>query len=186
MILTHNHTGVAKDVVDAIRAEFPEFTVTFKRNSELMKAADICLLIITLGQMREFMTKYTTTVGYTIYVPDSWATRSEKSQAITLRHECVHMRQRKKYGWFLFVFLYLFCAPTIFAYWRAKFEKEAYEESIRATADYYGVAYLLALKSYIVSHFLDVSYFWMWPFRTGVERWFDEAVNKVIAERAQP
>lgn len=174
------------ELIEDIKKEFPSFKIVLKQESERMKAIDVFLRIITFNTMQKFMTDYTTTVGYTVYVGRGWYSRSEKSRVITLRHERVHMRQRKKYGFVLFSFLYLLCAPTLFAYWRAKFEKEAYEESMRASAELYGAHMLQAIRGNIVDHFLSADYFWMWPFRKSVEKWYDAAAERVIAELAKP
>jgi len=165
-----------------IRDEFPKFKVVAKSNSKLMKAIDIFLKVITFGQMKSFMTRFITTVGYTVYVTDSWSERPQVGRVITLRHERVHMRQRKKYGAFLFTFLYLFFPfPVGLAYFRMKFEKEGYEESMRALFEEHGAAVLKipSNKQRFVDHFTTAQYFWMWPFKGAIGRWYDEVVKEL-------
>jgi hypothetical protein len=168
-----------------IHKEFPKFKVVPKRKSTLMKAIGIFLKVITFGQMDSFMTQFTTTLGYTVYVTDVWPTHSDNARMIILRHERVHMRQRKKYGSFLFSFLYLFFPlPVIFAYYRMKFEKEGYEETMRAVFELLPATGLKTLKSakfrnMTVAHFTTAEYFWMWPFKDAVTRWYDGVVEKL-------
>ena len=168
-----------------IREEFPKFKVVPKSESTLMKVADICLKLITFWQLRTFMTRFTTTVGYTVYVTDSWASMSPVSKMVLLRHERVHMRQRRKYGSFLFTVLYLFLFfPVGIAYFRAKFEKEAYAEGMRAMLELLpetGVSTLQSkqFRDRTVRHFTTAEYFWMWPWKRSIERWYDETVRRL-------
>lgn len=165
-------------VIREIEEEFPTFRLVFKDRSRLMKAIDVFLKVITLWRMRAFMTSFTTTIGYTVYVArSSWDSMSPEGRAAVLRHERVHMRQRRKYGMVLYTFLYLlFPLPGGLAYFRAKFEKEAYEETIRAAVDYGWDVSDPGFRSRMVSHFTGPEYFWMWPFRKSVEAWYDAAV----------
>lgn len=165
-----------------IKGEFPEFNLVQKKDSFFMKLLFVLLLVVTFGAQKDFMSSYTTTVGYTIYVPTSWGELTENDRVITLRHERVHLRQLKKYGKFLFCFLYLLpFFPVGLAYWRARFEWEAYEETLRAIYEIHGEASLLDIKrrDSIVSHFTTGNYGWMWPFKATVQGWYASAVEKI-------
>jgi len=98
-----------------------------------------------------------------------------------MMHERIHMRQRNRYGGFLFSFLYLFFPfPIFFAYYRMKFEKEAYEETMYAVVLVYdndAAEMLRASRDHIVSHFTSATYFWMWPFKKSIERWYDASME---------
>jgi hypothetical protein len=163
--------------------EFPSFQVVPKDQSWLMKVINFLLVCITFGKMKTFMTSFTTTIGYTVYVPHGWSLRPTASRATTLRHERVHMRQRKKYGWFLFSFLYLLALPIWRAYYRTKFEKEAYEETMKALLEYYGEAAVSAQKKSIVENFTGPSYFWMWTDQKAIEAWYDAAFSCILSRR---
>lgn len=170
------------ELVDEITQEFPDFKLVPKADSTFMKVLNVCLLIITFGQMKAFMTRFTTTIGDTVYTNTAWDERSEVSKIITLRHERIHMRQKKRYTAFGFSFLYLFVFfPIGLAYFRAKFEKEAYEESIRSVAFYVGIDRVKhpEFRKQLVDHFTTSQYFWMWPFRSAVERWYDGVVKEL-------
>lgn len=168
--------------LDEIRAEFPDFKLKSKSESWLMKAIHVFLLVITFGQMKTFMTKFTTTVGYTIYTPSSWAEMAPMSKVLILRHERVHMRQRKAKGSFWFTVSYLLLPfPVLWAYFRMKYEMEAYEESIRARWEYYGLkGFTPEVREAMISRFTGPSYFWTWPWRKRIERWYDEVVSRFV------
>ena len=74
-----------------IKDIYPKFRVVLKKDSPLMRFLG-CLMFFN----PDFMTRFTTTIGYTIYVVD------EKALPVsTLMHEAVHMHQRTKDGfWF--------------------------------------------------------------------------------------
>lgn len=168
-----------------IRAEFPKFRLVKKRGNAFSKLIDIALRIITFGAQREYMTRYHTVIGNTLYVPDTWETTPDISKVITLRHERIHLRQRRRYGDVVMTFLYLVpFFPLGLAYGRARIEWEAYTETIRATAELRGLAAARELRTYIVAQFTSGAYGWMWPFPRTIEGWFDEALVQIEGELA--
>lgn len=159
------------------KREFPEFRILKKSESRLMKAIDRALRIITFGKMDTFMTNFITTLGTSVYVTDMWESSSNATKAITIRHERIHMRQAREFGQLAFSLFYLFFLPTVFAFSRTRFEKEAYEESLHAYHEYYGPKFFTpALKDSVVRHFTSAEYFWMWPWKRSVEKWYDDVV----------
>jgi len=179
-IMLHSLEQLTTEIV----TEFPKFRVVKKSESFLMKAINAFLLVITFWQMKAFMTRFITTVGTTVYVPDDWNEQTEIDRMIVLRHERVHMRQKQKYGMFLFSLLYLFIPlPGAFAYYRRKFEQEAYEESMWALVDLTPNGLdILATESYreqMVHHFTSSEYFWTWLGREELEDWYDETHKKI-------
>lgn len=169
----------------AIRAEFPKYELVWKRNSKLMRVIDVLLTVLSLGKMRTFLSGFITTIGFTVYVPESWADMTDQQRCVILRHERVHMRQRVRYGMALFSFLYvLFPLPGGLAYFRTKFERSAYEESVRATAEYYGNGFVRSYKfrCYILGQFSGPSYLWMWPFARSNERWLGRVMDALPSE----
>lgn len=169
------------DLLADIKIEFPDFRITKKRHSKLMKFFDASLKVMSLGQMTNFMSYFITTVGTTVYVPDEWDSWSPSRKAIILRHERVHMRQARDFGNLKFFFLYLlFPVPAFFAFFRTKFEKQAYEESIRAYFEYYGSKFFTpALREDTIRNFTTASYLWMWPWKSSIEKWYDSVVAAV-------
>ena len=164
-----------ESMLASLRAEFPRFQVVPKRGSPMSKAIDVALRIVTVGSQRHYLTRYHTVLGYTLFVPDSWATTSDVDRVIVLRHERVHLRQRRRWGMVAFSLLYLLpILPLGLAYGRARFEWEAYRETLFATAELRGpqAARSPALRREIIDRFLDGSYGWMWPFRKQVQGWY--------------
>jgi hypothetical protein len=166
----------------ALRDEFPRFRIVSKRESPLSQLIDRLLKLITLGGQRHYLTRYHTVIGDTLYVPEVWASMTDQARVILLRHERIHLLQRRRYGFPLFAFLYLVpFLPLGLAYFRARLEWEAYRETLRATGELRGRAALHApeLRQSIVERFTGPDYGWMWPFPRSVNRWFDQAVMEL-------
>ena len=176
----------ARSATDELLAEmareFPAFRVVPKRESALSRAIAAARKIVTLGGQRAYMTHYHTVIGDTLYVPDGWERAADVDRVITLRHERVHLRQRRRYTLPGMAVLYLFVLLPVGLSWgRARIEWEAYAETLRATAELKGraAARSPALRAHIVRQFTGPSYGWMWPFRRSVERWYDEALAEI-------
>jgi hypothetical protein len=171
-----------QDLIAEVQKEFPKFEIVKKKDSFLMKAIDIFLKVITFGKVKSFMLDFITTIGYKIYVPLGWELMD---RVAILCHERVHMRQANKYGrlWFSFSYLFLW-TPTIFAYFRKKYEQEAYEETLRYTAKIGEIQYIenKLYRENIIKQFTTVQYFWTWPFRKSIEAWYDATVEKIRTE----
>jgi hypothetical protein len=169
--------------LDELRAEFPSFRIRKKRESLVQRAIHVALAVLTVGGQRVYLTRYHTVLFGTLWVPDAWDAMSDDDRYILLRHERVHLRQRKRMGdlWMSFVYLVPFF-PLFFAWGRARIEWEAYVETIRATAEVQGIDAAANLRAHIVKRFTGADYGWMWPFPGAVNRWFDEALADVRAE----
>lgn len=173
-----------------LRTEFPSFKLVPKTASPFMKLLDVLLRVITFGQARGFMTNFITTIGYTVYVNTGWDIASEVGKVIVLRHERVHMRQRRKYGALLFSLMYLLLPlPCVFAYFRRQFEMEAYAETLMAIAELnpsqIPVMQSHGHREHVIGFFMGPAYFWTWPFRKQLERWYDDALGEAL-RRWQP
>lgn len=153
--------------------EFPKFKIANKQESQFMKS-------IALVMGKRFMTNYITTIHTTVYVPDGFDRWTEASKCALLRHERVHMRQARKWTFPLYAVLYLLAyLPLGLAYFRARMEWEAYEESLAAFKDY-GLDYSSdGRRAWLVEQFTSSAYGWMWPFPKTVTKWFDDAVAKL-------
>lgn len=172
----------ADELIADMKAEFPQFSIRKKRTSKLQRAIHVALRVVTAGRMKTYATNYHTVLFGTLWVPDSWDAMSDVDRVILLRHERVHLRQRRAMGDFLMGFVYLVpIFPVFLAYGRARIEWEAYEETITATAELLGLERARALKPGIVQRFVGPDYGWMWPFPGVVGGWFDA----VIAELSQ-
>lgn len=172
-------------VVEETLREFPKFKVVPKSESWTMKAIDVFLRVVSFGQMKAFMTGFATTMGTTVYVTPSWPTRPDADKAILLRHERVHMRQARRYTRVMFSLLYLLpFLPVGLAYFRARFEMEAYAETVRATFEHYGrqAVFSKAFRDKIAKNFTGPAYLYMWPFPKTVDKWILDAVEKVAGK----
>jgi hypothetical protein len=172
----------ADDLVEEIRAEFPTFRIVRKADSVLSRAIDVALKLVTFGGQRDFMTRYHTVIANTLYVPESWQDASDVERAITLEHERVHLRQRRRYGDVVMTLVYLVpFLPLGLAYGRARIEWEAYAQTLRATAKWRGPEAVEdpRLREGIVRQFTGPAYGWMWPFPRAVNRWYDDALEGI-------
>lgn len=90
--------------VSALKSKNPDFNIKFKNESLFMR-----LLGILLFFNKSFMTKYTTTIGNTIYFPsrEFLLLRAEHDALITMAHEYQHAKDHQNYPiWFMFSYLF--------------------------------------------------------------------------------
>jgi hypothetical protein len=166
-----------------IREEFPTFEIRRKRGDALQTAIAVLLAIITLGGQRHYLTRYHTVLFGRLYVPDAWDAMDDAARYVLLCHERVHLRQRRRMGDVSMAIVYLLpIFPVGLAWGRARIEWEAYIETIRATAEVYGIEAAGNLEDEIVRRYVGPDYGWMWPFPKTIRRWF----RSVIADLASP
>jgi len=167
-------------LVAALRAEFPAFRIVRKDRSRLQRAIHRALWAITLGRMTSYLDSFQTTIGRTVYVTADWDDRDPDERYVTLRHEAIHLRQFRRFTLPGMAVLYLLVPlPMGLAWFRAWFEKQAYAESIRAAAEVWGPDHPRqpAFRRHVIGQFLGPAYGWMWPFRGGLERWYDQVLS---------
>jgi hypothetical protein len=170
-------------ILAELRVEFPRFRILKKRTSLLQRAIHVALAVITFGGQRVYLTHYHTVLFGSLWVPDAWDAMSDDDKYILLRHERIHLRQRARMGDVAMSFVYLVpFFPLFLAYGRARIEWEAYIETLRATAEVYGVPAAEAQRPHIKQRFVGPEYGWMWPFPRAIDRWFDEAMADIRAE----
>lgn len=171
-------------LVETLRAEFPRFRIVRKDRSPLHRAIHHALRVVTLGRMTSYLDTFQTTIGRTVYVTADWDERDADSRYVTLRHEAVHLRQFRRFTLPGMAVLYLLLPlPMGLAWFRAHFEKAAYAESIRAAAEVWGPDYPRSAeyRRYVIDQFTGAAYGWMWPFRGGLERWYDGVLASLPA-----
>jgi hypothetical protein len=178
-------TKRSERLLEEIRGEFPDFAIRHKSRSPLQRAIAAILAMVTLGGQRHYLTRYHTVLFGRLYVPDAWNRMNDDARYILLRHERVHLRQRKRLGDFALALVYLFVFfPVGLAWGRARIEWEAYVETIRATAEVGGLLAARALEGEIVRRYVGPDYGWMWPFPRMVRGWFREVIADLEAEAA--
>lgn len=168
-------------LMDEIATEVPGFRVVAKASARTQRVIHWLLAAVTFGQSRSYLEGFTTTIGRTVYVTSDWEATSRDSRYLTLLHERIHLRQFRRFTLVGMALLYLFVPlPLGLAYFRARFEKEAYAETIRGTAALFGADRVRAasFRAEILEQFTGPAYGWMWPFRASLERWYD----RVLAE----
>ena len=139
------------------------------------------------GDGGKFMTLYATTIGRKIYMPKTWwDNATDKQRMILLRHELVHVNQMKRYSVPVFLLLYLFIPlPAGLSYFRAKFEKDGYEETLRARYEYWGKDSITSseCRYWVTQQFLGSAYGWMWPFKRSINNWYDKTLQEIIENK---
>lgn len=193
-----------QDLLATAQQYFPSLQIKYKNKSLLMKFLGI-LLFFNKG----FMTNYTTTIGSTIYLPNSnFVKLRPVSGAVVFMHELTHLYDQKRIGYFFFMFSYLWpqilvlpafflfliswkialpvilllCAPLP-AYFRMKYEKRAYLSSLYAIQKL-GVKldfkpHLETQSKYFIQYFSDNNYYYMWPFGNSVSKHFVQAIKQI-------
>ncbi len=171
--------------LEELHEEFPGLRIVDKADDALSKLIDVALGIVTLGGQRSFLTRYVTTIGQTIYLPEGWRQRTPQSRYITLRHEAVHLRQFRRFGVIGTALIYLVpILPMGLAWGRARLEWEAYAETLRATGEVHGLDAMRGkpLQRRIREQFTGPAYGWMWPFDRTIQRWIDQTVSEFELE----
>ncbi len=180
----------AESRLAALLAAFAQHTphaivIVPKRDVWHQRAIDRALRVLTLGGQSTYLTRYVTTLGHTIYVPETWPDWPATQRWEVLRHEAVHVAQFERLGWVLMTLVYVFLPlPVGLAYGRARLEWEAYRETLRCTADLEGLAAARdpARCDEIVRRFTGPDYAWMWPFPSVVRRWVADELSRIESE----
>jgi uncharacterized membrane protein len=194
-------------LVQAAQNYFPSLRIRYKNESWLMKIIG-AILFFNKG----FMTDYITTIGSTVYFPSrEFVANHAASADIILLHELIHIHDAQRLTRLLFSILYLF--PQILAlmffpllliswklalpfllfllpvpaYFRMQFEKRAYLTSLYALKRLSKrLVFLPLLKSQeilFIDQFVGAGYYWMWPFRDGLQKEFDAAIDRVNSDQ---
>ena len=103
------HEQHLANILSAIEYEFPDFNIVDKRKSKLMRALSKVLFF-----NKNFMTRYITVIGNTVYIPTKDWVKEDAYRALSVFcHEWVHMKDNRRLGP-LFKLLYL--SPQIFSF----------------------------------------------------------------------
>ena len=169
-------------LLEQYRSVYPGLRIMHKKDSYLMKTIDVVLKFLSMGAFQTFMTHYVTTIGLTIYANDRWDEITDSTKMIILSHEMVHVAQSKRYGRLFYMFLYLFVPiPIGYAYYRSKFEMEAYEVTITMASKVYGADYVKSeeYRKGIMNVFTGPEYLWMMLDRKKISDWFDRVLRGI-------
>ncbi len=139
------------------------------------------LRVVTFGAQSAYLGRYVTTLWHTVYVTPDWDARPLADRWATLRHELVHVRQFERWGVLMAIAYLMLPLPLGLAWFRMRFERAAYEETLRAHFELGGRAAVARLREHVIRQFTSGAYGWMWPFPRAVARWFDGFVAALEA-----
>lgn len=192
-----------ENLVNESKKYFPNLEIKYKDQSNFMKFIGFLLFF-----NKDFMTKYITTIGNTVYFPSrDYIVQYPVRSSITLLHEFIHINDARKIGTVLFNFLYLFpqiliifclplllvswklalvllilCALPLPAYFRMKFERKAYISSLyvyKKLGDRLNKTINYnEHKDFSISQFKTSVYYFMWMFNS-IDKDFDDAILKI-------
>lgn len=157
-----------------------DFNTSLVRSKVVRKKEDYkwCYVVnaiwnfLTFSSDDDFMRRVTT-LGSHIYMERGWDLHASDPAVtyITLRHELRHIHYFENYGAIFGTLLYLFFPlPVLFAYMRYRVERVAVVEEVTAIFSL-GGDYRTRVEDY-VSALAGRSYFYAWPFRSSVRKWF--------------
>lgn len=175
-------------ILEELRAEFPQFRLVPKQGNQLSVCIDRVLRVLTFGRLNRYLSEYSTVIGETLFLAAAWDRLDDRARYVLLCHERVHLRQRRRYGNIGLALVYLLpILPVGLALGRARIEWEAYRETLRASAEVYGLDALedVQLRANVVARFVGPDYGWMWPFPQTIARWYDRAVHDVRVQLTQ-
>jgi hypothetical protein len=144
------------------------------------KAIHVAVVILTFGTNRNFLKGYYTTIGPWIGVPEGWEARNLAGRIAVLEHELRHVKQCARCGFGnpivglpLFTILYLLLPlPIGLAYFRWRFEREAYAHGINVRIKIEPHRRQDKIDS-AVKQLTTGLYGWTWPFKKTVRAYFE-------------
>ena len=134
----------------------------------LWKILDKILKVLSRGKAPSMLTDFTTTLGTRVFFPVDWSIEHATFEdCVTLQHEAIHAQQYKQLGPLMWVLYLLVPLPIGLAYFRYKFERDAYLQSYSAARKYGNRP--------DIEHYVRVlsgpDYLWTWP-KKSVRKWF--------------
>lgn len=163
-----------------VESEIPGVKIIHHGDSYFIRGVHLFLRLLSFGKFDP--SRFTTTIGKRMYVPNNWWGRSDQARYTTLRHELIHMRQFRQWpmkfldlpvlrliNFILFSFCYLLVFPFRLTL-RSRFEREAYTQTLLVHYEIMGF-YTLRMKQVLENHmgenFGGSAYFYMWNSRAA-------------------
>lgn len=166
-----NNSMMAQDIKRRL-GEFPDVRLVSKSEHAPTRTIALVYFLFNLVGLvfpsirSRFFGNFFTVIGNYILFPDTYDVDLNlpisNSEYFVLRHEIIHLRQKKKWG-ILFEISYLMFLPTLFTM-RAYWEFEAYRESMQARYDVFGDISDNYIE-FVVDRFSDPMYLFMFPIR---------------------
>lgn len=187
-----------------ISRRVPGFAIKYKDESKWQKFIGL-VSFFNPG----YMTKYTSTIGKTVWFPSREFVTKKRSKAFkVLAHEYVHLLDRKKapvvfelgytFPQILFIFASLAIMAFFFSPWwllalsalifalpipaifRSLIEMRGYSMNIAINIWKHG-AVMESTREWIEEVFCGWDYYKMWPFRRDIQEWIAETERRVYA-----
>lgn len=176
-------------------------SIRFKDESRLMKALGAILFFNP-----QFMNRYITVIGNSVYFPSRvWLASNRDAAARVLCHELVHVADERRVGSWLFKLSYLFpqwlallsLSSIVIGPWglafllflaplpapfRAFWELRGY---MMTDAVYHLAFGSFADTNWLAEQFTTSSYYFMWPFRKGIERQIESNRTAILEDKMQ-
>jgi len=191
---------ILSSLLSEVQKSIPKAQIKFKDKSMFMKFLGVLLFF-----NKSFMTRYTTTIGFTVYFPnEADATARDEAFANVFSHESVHMSDYKKWGvlfklsyllpqllavfallsilaiWFsklwLLNLLWLLMVAPIPAYFRSHWELRGYVMDL--AYDHWKFNAEPDPSRYL-NRFTTSGYYFMWPFSGHMKRRFEKMIAKM-------
>jgi len=190
------------NIMSAIEYEFPDFKIIEKKDSRLMR-----ILAKVLFFNKNFMTRYITVIGSTVYVPSKQRMKENPYAALELLcHEWVHMKDNKAMGP-LFKLLYL--TPQIFSLvalaslWTGNLLwllclifLLPMPSAARAELEMRGYTVSMAVRWWVLEqepdyeriskYFTSSAYYWMYPIKEAVIEDLEENFERIKRMELRP
>ena len=167
-----------------VRRNVPDLQIVEKQHSPLMKGIGRVLRPIN----PEFMDRYTTVLGSTIYLPCPRSAFPPDELAKTLAHEMVHQLDMQDFG-LLFYLSYAVTPLPVGRTHRAWWERRGYAVDLMLAHHTGGEARLAAVESWVRGIFAGPAYGWMWsgkPAAASFLKPVTDAIRSGELQRRQP
>ncbi len=166
-------------ILALIRAERPGLRLVHKRDSPLMRAVGAALTPLT----PDFLDRFTTVLGDTVYLPRPPAEMPRDALARTLAHEFVHQLDMAAHGpWFYASYaLAMPAGRTLRAHW----ERRAYAADLMLAHEAGGPRAVERALDGIAPLFSGPAYGFMWAGEAAARRYLAPVRDEVLAGALQ-
>lgn len=163
-----------------VRRNVPGLRIVEKVDSPLMKGLGRVLRPIN----PDFMDRYTTVLGSTIYLPCPKSTIPPDELAKTLAHEMVHQLDMQDFG-ALFYLSYVATPLPLGRTHRAFWERRGYAVDLMIAHHTGGDVRLAAVESWVRGVFAGPAYGWMWSGRPAAAAFLKPVSDAIRAGELQ-
>lgn len=163
-----------------LRQNVPAVRLVEKSSSPLMRTFGRVLRPIN----PDFMDRYTTVLGSTIYLPVAKDAFPPNALAQTLAHEMVHQLDMQAFGP-LFYVSYVATPLPVWRTHRAWWERRGYAVDLMLAHHEGGEARLAAVETWARGVFAGPHYAWMWGGRSAAARFLAPVVAEIKAGELQ-